>query len=129
MELADKYGSRGYVLTEGEYEANQSRFITKDNRVKRSELIDIMQKELPKREEKGILRELTHSKNQQPERVQKLLGVPNYLARARGEEKRDKALQRLVDSQEYTDGEKERIMQINEAWESVRKSRGYYEEI
>ena len=129
MELADKYGSRGYVLTEGEYEANQSRFITKDNRVKRSELIDIMQKELPNLEEKGILRELTHSKNQYPERVQKLLGVPNYLARARGEEKRDKALQRLVDSQEYTDGEKERIMQINEAWESVRKSRGYYEEI
>lgn len=129
MELADKYGAKGYVLTEGEYEANQSRFITKDNRVKRSELIDIMQKELPNLEEKGILRELTHSKNQYPERVQKLLGVPNYLAKARGEEKRDKALQRLVDSQEYTDDEKERIMQISEAWENVRDSRGYYEEI
>ena len=129
MELADKYGARGYVLTEGEYEANQSRFITKDNRVKRSELIDIMQKELPNLEEKGILRELTHSKNQYPERVQKLLGVPNYLARARGEEKRDIALQRLVNSQEYTDEEKEKIMQISEAWESVRNSRGYYEEI
>ncbi len=129
MELIDNYGARGYVLTEGEYEANQSRFITKDNRVKRSELIDIMQKELPNLEEKGILRELTHSKNQYPEKVQKLLGVPDYLARARGEEKRDKALQRVVDSQEYTEEEKEKIMQINEAWESVRNSREYYEEI
>ena len=129
MELIDNYGARGYVLTEGEYEANQSRFITKDNRVKRSELIDIMQKELPNLEEKGILRELTHSKNQYPEKVQKLLGVPDYLARARGEEKRDKALQRVVDSQEYTEEEKEKIMQISEAWESVRNSRGYYEEI
>ena len=88
-----------------------------------------MQKELPNLEEKGILRELTHSKNQYPERVQKLLSVPNYLARARGEEKRDIALQRLVNSQEYTDEEKEKIMQISEAWESVRNSRGYYEEI
>ena len=126
-QLIDNYGANGYVLTIEEYEKYKDRFITEDNRIKRSELINLVQ-ELPNLEEKGVLRELIHTKNKYTRDVQTLLGIPKELASARTETKKEKALKTLNESTEYTPDEKERIRKIHTMWEQVRKSRDYYKE-
>ena len=126
-QLIDKYGANGYVFTIEEYEKYKDKFITEDNRIKRSELINLVQ-ELPNLEEKGVLRELIHTKNKYTRDVQTLLGIPKELASARTETKREKALNTLDESTEYTLQEKERIRKIHTMWEQVRKSRDYYKE-
>ena len=126
-QLIDKYGANGYVFTIEEYKKYKDRFITEDNRIKRSELINLVQ-ELPNLEEKGVLRELLHTKNKYTRDVQTLLGIPKELASARTETKREKALKILGESREYTPEEKERIRKIHIMWEQVRKSRDYYKE-
>ena len=52
--MADKYGAKGYVLTRDEYETYKDRFISENNRLDRSQLIDLIG-ELPNLEENGIL--------------------------------------------------------------------------
>lgn len=126
-QLIDKYGANGYVFTIEEYEKYKDRFITKDNRIKRSQLTELMQ-ELPNLEEKGILRELLHTKNKYTRDVQTLLGIPKRLAGARTDIQKEKALKTLDESTEYTPEEKERIRKIHIMWEQVRKSRDYYKE-
>ena len=126
-QLIDKYGANGYVFTIEEYEKYKDRFITKDNRIKRSQLTELMQ-ELPNLEEKGILRELLHTKNKYTRDVQTLLGIPKRLAGARTDIQKEKALKTLDESTEYTPEEKERIRKIHTMWEQVRKSRDYYKE-
>ena len=93
-QLIDKYGANGYVFTIEEYEKYKDRFITKDNRIKRSQLTELMQ-ELPNLEEKGILRELLHTKNKYTRDVQTLLGIPKRLAGARTDIQKEKALKTL----------------------------------
>lgn len=124
--MTDKYGANGYVLTKDEYETYKDRFIT-NNRLSRSELIDLM-RELPNLEDRGIGRELRHTKHQYTKNVQKLLGIPEDLAKARTETQRQKALKRLEDSEEYTAEEKDKIRNTHMMWEEVRKSRELYEE-
>lgn len=126
-QLIDKYGANGYVFTLEEYEAYKDRFITEDNRIKRSELINLVQ-ELPNLEGKGVLRELLHTKNKYTKDVQILLGIPRNLAGARTDIQEEKALKTLEESKEYTVEEKERIRKIHTTWEQVRKSRDYYRE-
>ena len=126
-QLIDKYGANGYVFTIEEYEKYKDRFITEDNRIKRSKLIELVQ-ELPNLEEKGVLRELLHTKNKYTRDVQTLLGIPKNLAGARTETQREKALNTLDESTEYTLEEKERIRKIHTMWEHVRESRDYYKE-
>lgn len=124
--MTDKYGANGYVLTKDEYETYKDRFIT-NNRLSRSELIDLI-RELPNLEDRGIGRELRHTKHQYTKNVQKLLGIPEDLAKARTETQRQKALKRLEDSEEYTAEEKDKIRNTHMMWEEVRKSRELYEE-
>lgn len=124
--MTDKYGANGYVLTKDEYETYKDRFIT-NNRLSRSELIDLI-RELPNLEDRGIGRELRHTKHQYTKNVQKLLGIPEDLAKARTETQRQKALKRLEDSEEYTEEEKDKMQKIHMMWEEVRKSRELYEE-
>ena len=126
-QLIDKYGANGYVLTIEEYEKYKDRFITTDNRIKRSKLIELVQ-ELPSLEEEGILRELLHTKNKYTRDVQTLLGIPKSLAGARTDTQKEKALKTLDESTEYTPKEKERIRKIHTMWEQVRESRDYYKE-
>ena len=126
-QLIDKYGANGYVLTIEEYEKYKDRFITTDNRIKRSKLIELVQ-ELPSLEEEGILRELLHTKNKYTRDVQTLLGIPKSLAGARTEGQKEKALKTLDESTEYTPEEKERIRKIHTMWEQVRESRDHYRE-
>lgn len=125
--MADKYGAKGYVLTRDEYETYKDRFISENNRLDRSQLIDLIG-ELPNLEENGIARELLHTKNQYTKDVQKLLGIPEDLAKAKTENQRQKALRRLEDSEEYTEEEKDKIRNIHMMWEEVRNSRELYEE-
>lgn len=124
--MIDKYGANGYVLTKDEYETYKDRFIT-NNRLSRSELIELI-RELPNLEDRGIGRELRHTKHQYTKNVQKLLGIPEDLAKARTETQRQKALKRLEDSEEYTAEEKDKIRNTHMMWEEVRKSRELYEE-
>ena len=126
-QLIDNYGANGYVLTIEEYEKYKDRFITEDNRIKRSELINLVQ-ELPNLEQKGILRELIHTKNKYTRDVQTLLGMPKNLASARTERQKEKALNTLDESAEYTPKEKEKIKKIHIMWEQVRESRDHYRE-
>ena len=126
-QLIDKYGANGYVFTIEEYEKYKDRFITTDNRIKRSQLTELMQ-ELPSLEEEGILRELLHTKNKYTRDVQTLLGIPNFLAGARTEGQKEKALKTLDESTEYTPEEKARIRKIHTMWEQVRASRDQYRE-
>ncbi len=126
-QLIDNYGANGYVLTIEEYEKYKDRFITEDNRIKRSELINLVQ-ELPNLEQKGILRELIHTKNKYTRDVQTLLGMPKNLASARTERQKEKALNTLDESTEYTPKEKEKIKKIHIMWEQVRESRDHYRE-
>ncbi len=126
--MGDAYGNGGFVLTEEEYERYEGQFITPDNRVKRTELGKIALESVPNLEEKGIMREIAHFKHKYPEEMQMLLGVPEFLAKARTETQREKALKLLQDSEEYTEAEKALIMKRNELWEQVRKSRGLYSE-
>ncbi len=126
-QLIDKYGANGYVFTIEEYEKYKDRFITKDNRIKRSKLTELVQ-ELPNLEEKGVLRELIHTKNKYTRDVQTLLGIPKSLAGARTDIQKEKALNTLDESTEYTPEEKERIRKIHTMWEQVRKSRDFYKE-
>ena len=126
-QLIDKYGANGYVFTIEEYEKYKERLITEDNRIERSKLINLVQ-ELPNLEEKGVLRELIHTKNKYTRDVQTLLGIPKSLAGARTDIQKEKALKTLDKSTEYTPEEKERIRKIHTMWEKVRKSRDYYRE-
>ena len=125
--MTDKYGANGYVLTKDEYETYKDRFIEKNNRLNRSQLIELIG-ELPNLEDRGIGRELRHTKHQYTKNVQKLLGIPEDLAKARTEMQRQKALKRLEDSEEYTEEEKDKMQKIHMMWEEVRKSRELYEE-
>ena len=85
-------------------------------------------RELPNLEDRGIGRELRHTKHQYTKNVQKLLGIPEDLAKARTETQRQKALKKLEDSEEYTAEEKDKIRNTHMMWEEVRKSRELYEE-
>lgn len=126
-QLVDKYGATGYVLTIEEYEKYKESFVSPDNRIERSNLIKLIGI-LPNLEEKGIGRKLIHSKNKYTTDVQKLLGIPNDLAEARTDSKRQQALTKLKNSKTYTLEEKARIIKMHKMWEEIRHNRDIYRE-
>ncbi len=124
--MEDAYGVKGYVLPEDIYQECRNQFVTKDNRVIRSELAKKVKEIEPILEERGIIGELYHYKSY-PEVVQKLIGIPDNLSKAKTDKEKEKALKTLEDSEQYTTEEKENILKINKAWEEVRKSRSIYD--
>ena len=124
--MDDAWGVGGYILTEEAYQENKDRFITKDYRVDRQQLGNVVKELAPKLEEKGISGNLYHFQNY-PEVVQKLIGIPKGLAKAKTEPEREKAIRMLEDSKQYSSEEMKRIKDISEAWQRVRESRTAYE--
>ena len=124
--MEDAWGVGGFVLPEEDYQANKDQFITKDYRVNRQQLGDIVKELAPKLEEKGISGNLYHFQNY-PEVVQKLIGIPKTLAKAKTEQEREKAIRMLGDSKQYSSEEMKKIRDISEAWQRVRESRKAYE--
>ena len=80
--MEDAWGVGGFVLPEEDYQANKDQFITKDHRVNRQLLGEIVKALVPKLEAKGISGNLHHRQNY-PELVQKLIGMPVGLAKAK----------------------------------------------
>lgn len=124
--MEDAWGVGGFVLPEEDYQANKNRYITKDYRVNRQQLGDVVKELAPKLEEKGISGNLYHFQNY-PEVVQKLIGIPKGLAKAKTEQEREKAIRTLEDSEQYSAEEMEKIKKVSQAWLSVRESRRIYE--
>lgn len=124
--MEDAWGVGGFVLPEEDYQANKNRYITKDYRVNRQQLGDVVKELAPKLEEKGISGNLYHFQNY-PEVVQKLIGIPKTLAKAKTEQEREKAIRMLGDSKQYSSEEMKKIRDISEAWQRVRESRKAYE--
>ena len=124
--MDDAWGVGGFVLPEEDYQANKDQFITKDYRVDRQQLGNVVKELAPKLEEKGISGNLYHFQNY-PEVVQKLIGIPKGLAKAKTEQEREKAIRMLGDSKQYSAEEMERIKKVSQAWLSVRESRKAYE--
>lgn len=124
--MDDAWGVGGFVLPEEDYQANKDQFITKDYRVDRQQLGNVVKELAPKIEEKGISGNLYHFQNY-PEVVQKLIGIPKGLAKAKTEQEREKAIRMLGDSKQYSAEEMERIKKVSQAWLSVRESRKAYE--
>lgn len=124
--MEDAWGVGGFVLPEEDYQANKDQFITKDHRVNRQLLGEIVKALVPKLEAKGISGNLHHRQNY-PELVQKLIGMPVGLAKAKTEEDRQKAIKTLKDSEQYSAEEMERIEKVSQAWQKVRESRRIYE--
>ena len=124
--MEDAWGVGGFVLPEEDYQANKDQFITKDYRVNRQLLGEIVKALAPKLEAKGISGNLHHRQNY-PELVQKLIGMPVGLAKTKTEEDRQKAIKTLKDSKQYSAEEMERIENVSKAWLSVRESRRIYE--
>ncbi len=124
--MDDAWGVGGYVLPEEDYQANKEQFITKDYRVDRQQLGNIVKELEPMLEGKGISGKLYHFQNY-PEVVQKLIGIPVDLAKAKTEEEREKAIRMLEDSKQYSTEEMERIKATSEVWKRVRESRKAYE--
>ena len=124
--MEDAWGVGGFVLPEEDYQANKDQFITKDYRVNRQQLGDIVKELAPKLEEKGISGNLYHFQNY-PEVVQKLIGIPKGLAKAKTEQEREKAIKMLGDSKQYSSEEMKKIKKVSQAWLSVRESRKAYE--
>ena len=124
--MEDAWGVGGFVLPEEDYQANKDQFITKDYRVNRQQLGDIVKELAPKLEEKGISGNLYHFQNY-PEVVQKLIGIPKGLAKAKTEQEREKAIKMLGDSKQYSSEEMKKIRDTSEAWQRVRESRKAYE--
>ena len=124
--MEDAWGVGGFVLPEEDYQANKDQFITKDHRVNRQLLGEIVKALAPKLEAKGISGNLHHRQNY-PELVQKLIGMPVGLAKAKTEEDRQKAIKTLKDSEQYSAEEMERIEKVSQAWQKVRESRRIYE--
>ena len=124
--MEDAWGVGGFVLPEEDYQANKDQFITKDYRVNRQQLGDVVKELAPKLEEKGISGNLYHFQNY-PEVVQKLIGIPKGLAKAKTEQEREKAIRTLEDSEQYSAEEMEKIKKVSQAWLSVRESRRIYE--
>ena len=120
--MEDAWGVGGFVLPEEDYQANKDQFITKDYRVNRQQLGDIVKELAPKLEEKGISGNLYHFQNY-PEVVQKLIGIPKTLAKAKTEQEREKAIRMLGDSKQYSSEEMKKIKKVSQAWLSVRESR------
>lgn len=120
--MEDAWGVGGFVLPEEDYQANKDQFITKDYRVNRQQLGDIVKELAPKLEEKGISGNLYHFQNY-PEVVQKLIGIPKGLAKAKTEQEREKAIKMLGDSKQYSSEEMKKIKKVSQAWLSVRESR------
>ena len=124
--MEDAWGVGGFVLPEEDYQANKDQFITKDYRVNRQQLGDVVKELAPKLEEKGISGNLYHFQNY-PEVVQKLIGIPKTLAKAKTEQEREKAIRMLGDSKQYSSEEMKKIRDTSEAWQRVRESRKAYE--
>ena len=124
--MEDAWGVGGFVLPEEDYQANKNRYITKDYRVNRQQLGDVVKELAPKLEEKGISGNLYHFQNY-PEVVQKLIGIPKTLAKAKTEQEREKAIRMLGDSKQYSSEEMKKIRDTSEAWQRVRESRKAYE--
>ena len=124
--MEDAWGVGGFVLPEEDYQANKDQFITKDYRVDRQQLGNVVKELAPKLEEKGISGNLYHFQNY-PEVVQKLIGIPKTLAKAKTEQEREKAIRMLGDSKQYSSEEMKRIEKVSEAWQRVRESRKAYE--
>ena len=124
--MEDAWGVGAFVLPEEDYQANKDQFITKDHRVNRQLLGKIVKALAPKLEAKGISGNLHHRQNY-PELVQKLIGMPVGLAKTKTEEDRQKAIKTLKDSKQYSAEEMERIENVSKAWLSVRESRRIYE--
>ncbi len=124
--MEDAWGVGGFVLPKEDYQANKDQFITKDHRVNRQLLGEIVKALAPKLEAKGISGNLHHRQNY-PELVQKLIGMPVGLAKAKTEEDRQKAIKTLKDSEQYSAEEMERIEKVSQAWQKVRESRRIYE--
>lgn len=124
--MEDAWGVGAFVLPEEDYQANKDQFITKDHRVNRQLLGKIVKALAPKLEAKGISGNLHHRQNY-PELVQKLIGMPVGLAKAKTEEDRQQAIKTLKDSKQYSAEEMERIENVSKAWLSVRESRRIYE--
>ena len=124
--MEDAWGVGAFVLPEEDYQANKDQFITKDYRVNRQLLGEIVKALAPKLEAKGISGNLHHRQNY-PELVQKLIGMPVGLAKTKTEEDRQKAIKTLKDSKQYSAEEMERIENVSKAWLSVRESRRIYE--
>lgn len=120
--MEDAWGVGGFVLPEEDYQANKDQFITKDYRVNRQQLGDIVKELAPKLEGKGISGNLYHFQNY-PEVVQKLIGIPKGLAKAKTEQEREKAIKMLGDSKQYSSEEMKKIKKVSQAWLSVRESR------
>lgn len=120
--MEDAWGVGGFVLPEEDYQANKNRYITKDYRVNRQQLGDVVKELAPKLEEKGISGNLYHFQNY-PEVVQKLIGIPKTLAKAKTEQEREKAIRMLGDSKQYSSEEMKKIKKVSQAWLSVRESR------
>lgn len=124
--MEDAWGVGGFVLPEDDYQENKNRFITKDHRVKRQQLGKVVKELAPKLEAKGISGNLHHRQNY-PELVQKLIGMPVGLAKAKTEEDRQKAIKTLKDSKQYSSAEMKRMEEVSQAWQKVRESRRIYE--
>ena len=124
--MEDAWGVGGFVLPEEDYQANKNQFITKDYRVNRQQLGNVVKELAPKLEEKGISGNLYHFQNY-PEVVQRLIGIPKGLAKAKTEQEREKAIRMLGDSKQYSSEEMKRIEKVSEAWQRVRESRKAYE--
>ena len=124
--MEDAWGVGGFVLPEEDYQANKDQFITKDYRVDRQQLGNVVKELAPKLEEKGISGNLYHFQNY-PEVVQKLIGIPKTLAKAKTEQEREKAIRMLGDSKQYSSEEMKKIRDTSEAWQRVRESRKAYE--
>ena len=120
--MEDAWGVGGFVLPEEDYQANKDQFITKDYRVNRQQLGNVVKELAPKLEEKGISGNLYHFQNY-PEVVQKLIGIPKGLAKAKTEQEREKAIKMLGDSKQYSSEEMKKIKKVSQAWLSVRESR------
>ena len=76
----------------------------------------------------NIYERVLNFKNKYPKEMQILLGVPESLAKAMDEDKREKALKQLEDSEQYNAEEIEKMIKRNKAWEQVRNSRRLYTE-
>lgn len=126
--MGEMHGAKAFILTEEEYDRYRDEFINTENRVSRAQLAELALRILPNLEEKGIIREISHFKNKYPKEMQILLGVPESLAKAMDEDKREKALKQLEDSEQYNAEEIEKMIKRNKAWEQVRNSRRLYTE-
>lgn len=131
--IKDKYGSATYIMSEYDYINRKNDIVTSeedkdknkenenDMREKRYKINRTALKELSLKE--GIAQRLTHTSQKWIKEMQKILGIPEEIIKAKGEEKLEKVQQKLQKEGIYTNEELERLINLNEAWTRVKESR------